>query len=104
MIKLGTSPYCQSKIGIILMYQLTRIILMYIRPHALKDWNKLVESEFFAIFPIEVTKTSIATNCDHSKNYVQMILNLQDFSFENQLRWCLIHLDFKSRVKQRFRS
>ena len=40
--------------------------------------NKRVESDFFAIFPVEVTKTSISTNCDHSNNYVQLIRNLQD--------------------------
>ena len=33
--------------------------------------NKPVESEIFAIFQVEVTKTSIATNCDYSKNFVQ---------------------------------
>ena len=41
--------------------------------------NKRVESEVFAIFPVEATKTSIATNCDHSKNYVQLIQTLQDW-------------------------
>ena len=65
---------------------------------------KLMESEIFAIFPVEVTKTSIATNNDHSKNYIQMIRNLQDCSFENQLRWWFIHFDVQSRVKQRFMS
>ena len=31
-------------------------------------FNKRVESEFFTIFSVEVTKTSIATNCDFLKN------------------------------------
>ena len=39
--------------------------------------HKHVESEIFAIFPVEVSKTGIATNCDHSKNYVQLMPNLQ---------------------------
>ena len=29
---------------------------------------KRVESEIFAIFPLEVTKTSFTTNCDHPNN------------------------------------
>ena len=31
--------------------------------------NKRVESEILAIFPLDVTKTSFTSNCDHSKNY-----------------------------------
>ena len=37
--------------------------------------NKRVESEFFAIFPVEVTKTSFTTNCDHSKNFAALGLS-----------------------------
>ena len=36
-------------------------------------WNLI----FFSIFPLELTKASFATNCDHSKIYVQTIWNLQ---------------------------
>ena len=35
--------------------------------------HKCAESETFAMFPVEVSKTSITTNCDHSKNYVRTI-------------------------------
>ena len=29
------------------------------------NMNKHVECEFFAIFPVKVTKTNLTTNCDH---------------------------------------
>ena len=53
-------------------------ILMKIQIKGIKRALKRVESKFFAIFTVEVTKTSIATNYDHSKNYVHLIRNLQD--------------------------
>ena len=46
--------------------------------------NKRVESQIFAIFTVERTKTSFTTKRDHAKNYVQSMRNLQHWLFKNQ--------------------
>ena len=48
--------------------------------------NESVESEIFAIFMVEVTKTSFTTNCDHSKNYVRSMRNLEHWLYKNQVK------------------
>ena len=40
-------------------------ILMKIQIKGIKRALKRVESKFFAIFTVEVTKTNFTTNCDH---------------------------------------
>ena len=46
--------------------------------------------------PLEVTKTSFVTNCDHSKNYVQWMWNLQEWIVKNKLKRWLAHFDVQT--------
>ena len=48
--------------------------------------NKRAESEIFAIFPVEVTKTIFTTNCGHLKNYVQSMRHLEHWLYKNQVK------------------
>ena len=63
------------------IFEINEYFSLKTNPKLIFHWYKHVESEFFAIFPVEVTKTSFKTNCDHPNNYILSKQNLLNWFF-----------------------